>query len=409
MTVSTRAVFAAACLMAGSLIANPVLAEKRYDPGANDTEIKIGQTWALSGPVAGEAYQSKVHAGYFRYINDKGGINGRKINFITLDDGYSPPRTMEQTRRLVEQEEVLFIALPFGTPTNAATQRYLSSRKIPQVLVLSGASRFFDGKRYPWSTGAMPTYTSEAVAYAEYLLRLADDPAAEIDEPKIGVLYQNDDFGRDYLDGLKAALGDRAKGMIVHEANYEPTDPTIDSQLISLRGSGANVYMMFTAGRATTLAIRRASELGWKPLKILNAPWASIDQVMRPAGLDHSLGIVSAQYLKEPGDPRWADDPGVAKYLDFMKRYVPDVNPNARNAGLAYLNASMLAQIIEQAGDNLTRDNIMKQALALENFENAMLLPGLSVTVSDENRNPVRQLRIVRFDGENWVPAEKED
>lgn len=391
-------------LLAGVLALGSAGAAPRYDKGANDQEVVIGQTFALSGPVAAEAYQTKIHEGYFRQLNEQGGINGRKVRLITLDDGYSPPRTMEQTRRLVEREGVLFIAMPFGSPTNAATQRYLNGRKIPQINVLSGASRFFDGESSPWTTAILPAYTSEGAVYGQYIQQLAADPSSGLQSPKIGILYQNDDFGKDYVQGLKAALGDKAQDWIVYETSYEPTDPTLDSQIIALQNSGANVFMNFSAGRATLLSIRKAHEIGWKPLHVLDSPWATIDEVLKPAGLEASTGIISSMYLKEPGDSRWADDPGMQAFLAFMEKYVPDVNPNSRNAALAYLNAALVAQIIEQAGDDLTRENIMKQATSLSNVDSPLLLPGITASVSEIKRSPVDQLQIVQFDGGKWVP-----
>jgi len=394
---------AVATALVGVLFSFHAVAQKRYDPGASDTEIKIGQTWALSGPVASEAYQTKVHAAYFERLNEKGGINGRKVRLITLDDGYSPPRTMEQTRKLVEQDGVLFIAMPFGTPTNAATQRYLNSAKVPQILVGSGASRFFDGKTSPWTTGELPAFEQEGAIYGRYIVQLAADPASRLPSPKVGVLYQNDDFGRDFLKGVKAGMGAKAASLIVQELSYEPSDPTLDSQMIALKASGANVFMNFAAGRATSLSIRRAYEIGWKPLQILSSPFATIEGVLKPAGLEKTTGIMTAAYFKEPSDPTYSNEPSIGEFVEFMKKYVPDVNPQTRNAAVAYMHASILARIIEQAGDDLTRANIMKQATALK-VAHPFLLPGITWNVSDSARNPIRQLQMVRFDGTKWVP-----
>jgi ABC-type branched-subunit amino acid transport system substrate-binding protein len=392
-----------ACLVTGAFFGSPVLAQKRYDKGASDTEIKIGQTWALSGPLSSESYQTKIHAAYFRSINDRGGINGRKIKLITLDDGYSPPRTLEQTRKLVEQEEVLFIAMPFGSPTNAATQRYLGSAGVPQVLVMSGASRFFDHKAWPWSTGTMPPLETEGAIYARHVLKATADPAWTSGPAKIGILYQNDDFGRDIVKGVKEGLGGKAASTIVHEATYEPTDPTLDSQLIALKSSGANVFMNFTAGRLAPLSIRRARELGWRPLQIITSAWASIENLLKPVGVENSTGITSLRYLKEPSDKGWAEDAALRPYLEFMQKYVPDVDPKGRNAELAYLTVSLTARIIEQAGDDLTRANIIKQATSLANVTNPVLLSGVSLTVTDQKRDAFNQFEMVRFDGEKWV------
>lgn len=395
---------AAVAALTATLISFQAAAQKRYDPGASDTEVKIGQTWALSGPVAGESLQTKVVAAYFKRLNDAGGVNGRQIRLITMDDGYSPPRTMEQTKKLVEQDNVLFIALPFGSPTNAATQRYLNAAKIPQIMVKSGASRFFDGKASPWSTGALPSYELEGAVYGRYITQLASDPASKVPAPKVGILYQNDDFGRDFVKGVKTGMGAKAATLIVQELSYEPSDPTLDSQMISLKASGANVFMNFSAGRATSLSIRRAHEIGWKPLHILNGPWASIETVLKPVGLEKSTGIVSAAYFKEPNDPTYAAEAGMKEYIEFMKKFVPDVNPLAKSAAVAYMDAFLVTKVIEQAGDELTRANIMKQATSLNKLTHPFLLPGITVNVSDSARDPIKQLQIVRFDGTRWVP-----
>lgn len=402
--ISLHRTVLAACLVVGSLMSHTVMAQKRYDQGASDTEIKIGQTWALSGPLSSESYQTKIHAAYFRAINDKGGIRGRKISLTTLDDGYSPPRTLEQTRKLVEQDGVLFIAMPFGTPTNAATQRYLNSAKIPQIFVMSGASRFFDSKTSPWSTGAMPAFESEGMIYGRYIMQAAADKNSGLaGEAKVGILYQNDDFGRDYVKGVKAALLSKSKVSIVHEVSYEPGDPTLDSQLIALKASGANVFLNITAGRAASLSIRRADELGWKPLQILNSPWATIETVLKPVGVEHSTGIVSVRYMKEPSDAAWTADPAMREYLDFMQKYVPDIDPKSRSAALAYLAAGLTARVLEQAGDDLTRANIMKQATSLTNVTSPVLLSGVSISISETKRNPINRFEVVRFDGQKWV------
>ncbi|MGF6919429.1 ABC transporter substrate-binding protein [Paraburkholderia sp. 40] len=390
--------------LVAALLSSHAMAEKRYDRGASDTEIKIGQTWALSGPVASEAYETKVQAAYFERLNEKGGINGRKIRFITLDDGYSPPRTMEQTRKLVEEDGVLFIALPFGSPTNAATQRYLNAAKVPQILVTSGGSRFVDAKTWPWTTAALPAYQREGAIYGRYVAQMAADPASSLHAPKVGILYQNDDFGRDFVKGVKAGMGAKAASLIVKEVSYEPTDPTLDSQLISLKASGANVFMNFTTGRATSLSIRRAYEIGWRPLQILDSPWASIEAVLKPVGLEKSTGIITASYFKEPSDPAYSNEPSMVQFVEFMKKYVPDVNPRSRNAAIAYFDASLLARIIEQSGDDLTRANIIKQATSLSKVASPFLLPGITVNASDSDRDPIKQFQIVHFDGTKWVP-----
>lgn len=387
-------------LQAGSLRAQSV------DPGVTATEIKIGQTWAFSGPVSGEAYQTKVHAGYFARLNETGGINGRKITLISLDDGYSPARTVEQTRKLVERDEVFLVFAPFGTPTNAASLRYLNNAKIPQLFVASGSSRFYDDVNAPWSLGYLPSYETEGNVYGRYILELANRPASPLADPKIGILYQNDDFGREYVRGLKRGLGEKAASLIVKELSYEPTDPTIESQLVTLKASGANVFMNFSAGRAVSQSIKKASEIGWTPLQFLDSPWANIEDVLKPAGIEKSNGILSIAYLKEPRDPRWQTDVGVKEFVDFMKKYVPDVNPYSRNAASAYLAADLLAETIRRAGNDVTRSNVMAKALTLKDQTSPVLLPGITVSISPTQRSPIQTFQIVKFNGETWVPQE---
>lgn len=379
-------------------------AQIKYDPGASDTEIRLGQTFALSGPVSSEAGQTRVHQAYVQMINEKGGIRGRKLTIITADDGYSPPRTLEGTRKLVEQDRVFAIFNSFGTPTSAAAQRYLNANKIPQLFVGSGASRFSDAIAAPWSLASLPSYEREGAAIGKYLLRIAAAPGSAVKEPKVAILYQNDDFGRDYVRGLRQGLGAQASEIIVKEISYEPTDPTIDSQLIALQASGANVFMNFSLGRHVAQAIRRAHDSGWKPLQFISGPWSSIEDVLKPAGIDKSIGIVSIAVLKEPLDPRWRDDPGMNEYRTFMKRYAPDVNANTRNNALAYLTVSLMVKVLEQAGDNLTRQNVMDQALAIRAFNSPVLLPGITASTTPTQRSPYSHLQIVRFDGEKWVP-----
>lgn len=375
----------------------PTQAEKRYDPGASDSEIKIGQTMPYSGPVSMLGTVGKASAAYFDKLNADGGINGRKIKLVSLDDGYSPPRTLEQTRRLVENEEVLLIFNTVGTATNQAVHRYLNSRKVPQLLILSGASRWNDPKNNPWTISGMFSYEAEGRVYARHLL-------ASIQQPRIAILAQNDDFGRDYVRGLKAALGERAKAMVVAEATYETTDATVDSQLVSLKESGANVFMNFSTGKFTAQAIRRAADLGWKPQVYLPLGSSAIASILQPAGLERSIGSYTIANQKNPLDPQWADDPGMKAYLDFMKRWAPALDAHDSLNTSGYNLALMMAEVLRRCGDDLSRDNVMRQMLSLKNFATPVMLPGVSVSTGPDDYELYGAARLQRFDGKSWVP-----
>jgi branched-chain amino acid transport system substrate-binding protein len=388
-----------ACILASSLalfMHVPVAAEKIYGPGASDTVIKIGQTMPYSGPASAYATIGKVQAAYFAKVNEEGGINGRKIEFISLDDGYSPPRTVEVTRRLVEQERVLLLFQTLGTPTSTAVHQYMNSRKVPQLFVSSGATKWNDPKRFPWTMGWQANYQTELQIYARHILR--ERPAA-----RIAVLYQNDDFGKDALKGLKDGLGASAASMIVAEASYEVSAPTVDSQVVQLKSSGADVFVNIATPKFAAQAIRKAYDLGWKPLQYLNNSAQSVAAVLMPAGLERSRGIVTSIYNKDPSDPRWARDDGMAQWRSFMNRYYPGGSQDDILNVYGYAAARALVQVLKQCGDNLTRENVMREAANLKNFETGTEMPGIRINTSPSSFAPMQDLQLVRFDGRTWV------
>ena len=372
------------------------LAEKKYDPGASDTEIKIGQTMPYSGPGSTYGTIGKTEMAYFTMMNDHGGVNGRKIRLISLDDGYSPPRTVEQIRKLVEEEGVLLTFQNLGTAHNTAIHKYMNAKKVPQLFVSTGASKWGDPEHFPWTMGLLPPYQNESRIYAKYLLKNKPDA-------KIAILYQNDDYGKDYLKGFKDGLGDNAAKMIVAEVTYEPTDPTIDSQIVSLQGSGADAFFDIAIPKFAAQAIRKAYDIGWKPLHIINNVSSSIASVLQPAGLEKSVGVISCQYLKDPTDPGWKDDKAIKDYVAFMKRYYPDGNPDDIINVYGYAAAQTLVQVLKQCGDDLTRENVMRQAANLKDLEVAGLLPGIRINTSPTDFYPIKQVRLMRFDGKRWV------
>lgn len=383
-------------MLAALALAPAAAAEKKYDPGASDTEIKIGNTMPYSGPASAYSAIGKAEAAYFRMINDQGGINGRKIDFLSLDDGYSPPRTVEQVRKLVEQDEVLAIFQPLGTPSNTAIQQYLNARRVPQLLVSAGATKFGDPQHFPWTMGGQPSYQAEAKVYVKYLLH--NKPAA-----KIGILYQNDDYGRDYFKGIKDGLGDRAATMIVAAVSYEVTDPTVDSQIVTLQGSGADVFFNIATPKFAAQAIRKAYDIGWRPLQFLNSVSNSVASVLTPAGLEKSVDIVSAAYIKDPLDPQFRDDPAMQRWRRFMAQYDPDGDIKDYLNIYGYTVAQVLVQVLRQCGDELTRENVMKQAAHLDMAPDT-LQPGIRVTTSPTDFFPFKQLRLEKFNGTTWVP-----
>jgi ABC-type branched-subunit amino acid transport system substrate-binding protein len=387
-----------ATLASGLLIGNiaaATAAEKHYGPGVTDTEIRIGQTMPYSGPASALGTVGRTELAFFDMLNAKGGINGRKVRLISLDDGYSPPKTVEQTRRLVEQEQVLALFGSIGTPTNAAVQTYLNERKVPQ-LVVTGAARFNDPERYPWTMPLFFSYRAEAHAYAHYLL--AHKPTA-----KIAVLYQNDDYGKDYLEGLKEGLGSGHADMIVASASYEATDPTVDSQMIALQASGADVLLNAAGPKFAAQAIRRAYDSGWQPLQFLNSASAVIQSVLKPAGFERSIGLVTVTTVKSPSDPQWRDDPDYRAYLAFMKEHFPDGNPDEALNFVGYSWAHLLAYLLERCGDDLTRENFLYQATHLDGVRIPMLLPGITFHSTPTDRSPIKQVVLARFDGEKFA------
>jgi branched-chain amino acid transport system substrate-binding protein len=375
------------------LAAAPALAQKKYDPGASDSEIKIGNTMPYSGPASAYGVIGKTEAAYFNKINAEGGINGRKINFISYDDAYSPPKTVEQVRKLVESDEVLLVFNPLGTPSNTAIQKYLNAKKVPQLFVATGATKWNDPQHFPWTVGFQPSYQSESRVYARYLLD--NQPNG-----KIAILFQNDDYGKDYVKGLKDGLA--GKMQIVTELPYEASDPTIDSQMVSLKASGADVFFNVTTPKFAAQAIKKSAEIGWKPLHLLNNVSASIGGVLKPAGLENAKDALTAGYLKEPTDPRWKDDPAFKEWVAFMEKYYPDGDRTSGFTVYGYLVSQTLVQVLKQCGDDLTRDNVMKQAANLRSFQLGMLLPGIAVDTSPTDFAPIEQMQMSRFDGETW-------
>ncbi len=391
----TRRSILAAAPSALALAALPAHAEKQYGPGVTDTEIKIGNTVPYSGPASSYGTIGKAEAAYFRMLNDQGGVNGRKINFISYDDALSPPKTVEQVRKLVEEDGVLLMFAPLGTPTNSAIQRYLNQKKVPQLFVATGATKWNDPAHFPWTIGWQPNYQSEGRVYAAYILEHQPNG-------KIGVLFQNDDFGKDYLKGLKDGLGDKAKSMIVVEAPYETTDPTVDSQIINMKSAGVDVFVDTGIPKFAAQAIRKAAEIGWKPLHILGSISASVGGTLKPAGLENGKGIISDAYLKGSTDPQWKDDPGYCNWVAYMDKYYPEGDKTDAFNVYGPCLCQTLVQVLKECGDDLTRENIMKQAANLHDFTVPMLLPGITINTSPTDFAPIKQMQMQHFDGERW-------
>jgi branched-chain amino acid transport system substrate-binding protein len=367
---------------------------KRYDQGASDTEIKIGNTMPYSGPASAWGAIGKAEAAYFAKVNAEGGVNGRKIRFISYDDGYSPPKTVEQTRRLVESDEVLLLFSSFGVPTNTAIHKYVNARKMPHLFVGGGGSKWNDPQRFPWTMGFQPSYVVEGKAYGEYL-------AAKYPSGKIAVLYQHDDYGKDILDGLTRGLG-ASSSMIIAELSYEATDPTIDSQIARLRASGADIFMNFAGPKFAAQAIRKIAELDWKPVHVINIPSASIGSVLKPAGLDISQGIIAGGFIKDVTDPDMADDPGVRSYLKFLSDYYPEADRSASTNALGYIMAQVMVHVLRQAGDDLTRENVMRQASNIKDLEVDLLLPSIRINTSPDDFAPLKSIELRRLMGTHW-------
>jgi len=372
------------------------LAQKQYGPGVTDKEIKIGNVMPYSGPASVYGAIGKAAAGYYQMINEQGGINGRRINFISLDDGYSPPKTLEQTRKLVEQENVLALVTTLGTPTNSAIHKYVNQRKVPHLFIATGATKWGDPKGHPWTMGFQPSYQPEAKIYAQHILETKPNA-------KIAVLYQNDDYGKDYLKGFEDGLGDKAKTMIISKVSYEVTDPTIDSQMVQMKASGADTFFNITIPKFAAMAIKKAAEIGWKPTHYLNSVSNSVGATMIPAGLENGVGIITGLYWKEPEDPDFANDKAILDYFAFMKKYLPQADTKDLNYLYGYSNAMTVVEVLKRCGDNLTRENVMKQAAGLKNFNVPTLIPGIDITTGDDDFFPIERMQPARFDGKRWV------
>jgi branched-chain amino acid transport system substrate-binding protein len=384
-----------AALLAAAF-AVPAQAQKKYDPGATDTEIKIGNTNPYSGPASAYGTIGKTIGAYFKMVNEQGGINGRKVTWVSYDDGYSPPKTVEMVRKLVEQDNVLFVFQTLGTPPNTAIHKYMNMKKVPQLHVATGATKWDDPKAHPWTMGWQPNYQTEGQIYARYILK--EKPNA-----KIAILYQNDDYGKDYLKGMKDGLGAKAASMIVKEVSYEVTDPTVDSQMVQLQASGADTFFNITTPKFAAQAIRKAHDLNWKPVHFLNNVSASVGSVLTPAGLDKSVGLISTQYIKDPLDSQWANDKAVNDWKAFMGKYYPEGDLKDASNIYGYTVASTLHEVLKKAGDNLTRDNIMKQAASMKGFRVETFLPGISINTTDSDYAPIQAVQLIRFDGKQWV------
>jgi ABC-type branched-subunit amino acid transport system substrate-binding protein len=389
-----------AVVAAGMVLGTTAVAQdKKYGPGVTDTEITIGQSAPFSGPASAFGIYSRVEEAYFKSLNEKGGLGGRKIKFITLDNGFSPPKALEASRKLVEEDNVLAEVGTVGTPTNAATQRYLNGKKVPQLLISAGGSKFNDPKQYPWTVPFYPSFETEAIGYARYALKAQK-------EPKIAVLYQNDDYGKDFLKGLKKALGDSYQKLVVAEASYELTDPTVDSQIITLAGSGANVFMNFTTPKFSAQALRKANELNWKPMQFIASPGSSVQAVLKVVGFDKVTGVMTAQYFKEPGDAAWDKDQDMLNYFAFMKKYAPNESPLDAIGVSGYVNAQMAEYVLKAAGNELTRENLLKKATTLKDVTLSLLLPGIKLSNTPEDYRAYHGFQLSRFDGKGWLMVE---
>ena len=393
MTRRTIVALALVAALGPLLFAGPAGAQW---PGVTPTEIKIGNTNPYSGPASAYGTIGKALTAYFKKVNDEGGINGRKINFVTLDDGYSPPKTVEMVRRLVEQDQVAFVFQTLGTPTNSAIHKYLNEQKVPHLFVATGATKWGDPRNFPWTMGWQPTYQTEGHIYAKYVLK-------NVPNPKFGILYQNDDYGKDYVKGLKDGLGEAGRKLIVLEQSYEVTDPTIDSQIVNLKNSGANVFYNVTIPKFAVQAIKKSHDIGWKPLHLLNNVSASVDVVLKPAGLEASRDLITALYLKDPTDPQWKNDQGMKDWLAFMQKYYPEGNTKDAFNVYAYTVAQGLVHVLKQCGNDLSRESVMRHAASIKNLSLPLLLPGIKVNTGPTDFYPIEQEQLARFDGERWA------
>jgi branched-chain amino acid transport system substrate-binding protein len=395
MSLSKRFVALLVALALAALAA-PALVTAETVVGVTATEIKVGNTNPYSGPASAYGTIGKAIGAYLKKVNDEGGINGRKVNYITYDDSYSPPKAVEMVRRLVEQDEVLLLFQTLGTPTNSAIHKYVNQQKVPHIFIATGATKWGDPQNFPWTMGWQPTYQTEGRIYAQYVLK-------NVKDPKIGILYQNDDYGKDYVKGLKDGLGDASKKLIVMEQSYEVTDPTVDSQIVNLKNSGANVFYNVTIPKFAVQAIKKAHDIGWKPLHLLNNVSSSVDVVLKPAGLEASRDLVTALYLKDPTDPQWKDDPGMKEWLAFMQKYYPEGNTKDAFNVYGYTVTQTLVHVLKQAGNDLTRANIMKQAASIKDLALPLLLPGVKINTGPNDFYPIEQEQLAKFDGERWV------
>jgi branched-chain amino acid transport system substrate-binding protein len=394
--LSSGLVSAAAASALLLLATQGALAQKKYDTGASDTEIKIGNVEAYSGPASAYGAIGKTEEAYFKMINDAGGVNGRKINFISYDDAYSPPKTVEQVRKLIESDEVLLIFNALGTPTQSAVQKYQNTKKVPQLFVATGASKWNDPKDFPWTMGFQPSYRVEARIFAKYILKNKPDA-------KVAVFYQNDDFGKDYVAGLKDVFADKASSIIVAEESYETSEPSIDSHIVRLKATGADVLVNISTPKFAAQAIKKIAELEWKPMHLMTDVSISIGAVMKPAGLEASEGVLSAGYLKDASDPQWANDEGMKKFMAFQTKYMPDANIADANLVYGYAAGQTMVQVLKQAGDDLTRENVMKQAASLKDFAADTLIPGIKINTSATDFAPIEQLKMMQFKNGQWV------
>jgi branched-chain amino acid transport system substrate-binding protein len=395
MPFKLRTAVLSAAVVACVAASGSAFAQKKYDTGATDTEIKIGNIIPYSGPASAYGAIGKTEEAYFRMINDQGGINGRKINFITYDDAYSPPKAVEQVRKLVESDEVLVVFNPLGTPSNTAIQKYLNSKKIPQLFVATGATKWNDPKNFPWTIGWQPSYQSEAQIYAKWLMK-------EKPDAKIAILYQNDDFGKDYLKGTKDGLGAKGASMIMLEESYEVSEPSIDGHIVKIKAANPDVLLIYATPKFAAQTIKKTAELGWKPLQIVTNVSISVGSVMQPAGFDNGQGVLSAAYAKDGSDPQWANDPGMKKWNEFLDKYMPGADKTDSALVYGYGAAQTLAKVLQSCGDDLTRANVMKQAASLKDFVPDTLLPGVKLNTSTTDFAPISQLQMMRFKGQKW-------
>ena len=389
-----RIILTTAIAASSLVLVSTAFAQKSYGPGVSDTEIKIGNFVPYSGPASAYGIVGKVEAAYAKMLNDKGGINGRKVNYISYDDAYSPPKAVEQTRKLVEDDEVLFLYQTLGTPSNTAIMKYMNQKKVPQLMVSSGGTKFGDYKANPWTMPFNAPYQAEGRIYATYILK--NHPNA-----KIAVLVPNDEYGKDIYKGIRDGLGEKSS-MIISEATYETSDPTVDSQMVKLKTSGADMFLNLTTPKFAAMAMRKMGELGWKPVHILNNVSASVGAVIKPAGYENAQDAISASYVKDPTDPLWKDDPAIKEWEAFLDKYVPDADKANSLLLYAYAAAQVMEQIVKQAGDNLTRENIMKQAENLIDLKIGAMVPGIVFNTGPTDHFPIEQMQLMRFKGEKW-------